>query len=181
MERENLRVIISKKMIKEGLLRCLKNKSIDRISITELCREAQVNRSTFYNHYQQPKDVLDEISWEIINSVEEIFKQNKPTREKTVELLYMLKENEKIMKIIFSANVVEPNYSNVIKAFSHFWNSSSKLKEKKKLDDEQFQLAITGYGWAGYHIMKQWIMEDIDKSPEELVDLFDMIFMTDFQ
>lgn len=70
-----MRVIVSKRMMKEGLIRCLKNKSIDKISITELCRESHVNRATFYNHYETPYQILLEIGWEHANEIKNIFEK----------------------------------------------------------------------------------------------------------
>ena len=37
-------------MLKEGLLRLLKKKPLDKINIVELCSEASSNRTTFYRY-----------------------------------------------------------------------------------------------------------------------------------
>ena len=34
----------------------------ERLSVTQLCREAQVNRSTFYAHYDNLQDLLVEVT-----------------------------------------------------------------------------------------------------------------------
>ena len=62
----DIRVIKTKKAIREGVLRLLSEKPIDEISITELAQEAQINRKTFYNYYQSPHQVLDELESEIV-------------------------------------------------------------------------------------------------------------------
>ena len=45
---ENQRIRLSKTMLKNALIRLLANKSIDKITVYELCAEAQINRTTFY-------------------------------------------------------------------------------------------------------------------------------------
>lgn len=50
MEKNNQRVVLTKRLFKEGLLRLLENKGMDEISVAELCRESGINRATFYRH-----------------------------------------------------------------------------------------------------------------------------------
>jgi len=66
MSKENQRVAISKRLLKTGLLTLLQKKHISKISISELCKEAEINRTTFYRHYETPKDVFLEISLDYI-------------------------------------------------------------------------------------------------------------------
>ena len=44
----------------DALFRLLQTKKFDDISVSDLCNEAQVNRSTFYSHYQTMHDLLKE-------------------------------------------------------------------------------------------------------------------------
>ncbi len=58
---ENQRVRLSKAMLKSALLKLLKEKSLNQISILELCKTAQINRTTFYKYYGNQTDLLREI------------------------------------------------------------------------------------------------------------------------
>ena len=60
-QKENQRIALTKKLLQEGLLRLLETKSLDKISVTELCRESGINRATFYNHYNSPQELLTDI------------------------------------------------------------------------------------------------------------------------
>lgn len=55
-----------KKQAREAMegafIQLLRKKSIDQISITELCRKAGVNRSTFYAHYLDIYDLMEQVS-----------------------------------------------------------------------------------------------------------------------
>ena len=66
--KEDLRTQLSKKMLKDALLELLKHKKSYDINVRELCDKAQVNRSTFYRHYGNIADVLEEI----ISDIEKI-------------------------------------------------------------------------------------------------------------
>ena len=61
----DIRVIKTKKAIREAVLQLLGDKTIDDISITELAEVAQINRKTFYNYYQHPYQILDELEGEL--------------------------------------------------------------------------------------------------------------------
>ena len=62
----DIRVIKTKKAIREATLSLLAKKNIDDISITELALTAQINRKTFYNYYQNVYQVIDEIENETV-------------------------------------------------------------------------------------------------------------------
>lgn len=59
---ENQRVRMTKKLFCDSLLYLMQTKPIDEISVSALCRQAQVNRTTFYKHYTCPRDVLSDIA-----------------------------------------------------------------------------------------------------------------------
>ena len=53
-KKEDRRVRYTKQAIRDGFLRLLAEKPIEKISVTEICREADINRGTFYAHYSDP-------------------------------------------------------------------------------------------------------------------------------
>lgn len=67
--KENQRIVITKRMLKEGLLRLLKTKKLEKIHINELCEESSVNRATFYRHYVTVQDVLLELEIDFVKQM----------------------------------------------------------------------------------------------------------------
>ena len=67
--KQDLRIAVTKRMIREALLRLLKMKPLNKIKVNELCAEAGVNRATFYRHYETLQDVLHEIEVEFIRQM----------------------------------------------------------------------------------------------------------------
>ena len=68
------RVIRTKKAIKAALFRIMEEKDISSISISELTQEANVNRRTFYTHYRNITDILDEIEGNLVQSLGKLVK-----------------------------------------------------------------------------------------------------------
>ena len=49
-------------LINQAILKLLKTKSLKQITIKNICEEAMIGRSTFYNHYQDKYQVLEQIN-----------------------------------------------------------------------------------------------------------------------
>ena len=58
-------------LLKNALIDIMKTKSIHLVSIKEICEEADVNRSTFYRHYNTQYDLYDDIIEDMIEEKEE--------------------------------------------------------------------------------------------------------------
>lgn len=65
-KKEDKRVQYTKMFLREALLSLLAEKPIEKITTTELCQKAEINRNTFYSHYYSPKELLDTIEDELI-------------------------------------------------------------------------------------------------------------------
>lgn len=57
--KKKIKIEKSRILLKQALLHLLLEKSYSSISIQELCKEAKVGRSTFYNHYHDKHDLLE--------------------------------------------------------------------------------------------------------------------------
>lgn len=58
---EDRRIQKTKHALKSALLQLLTSQSFDAVSITELCKTANVSRITFYTHYKDKYALLDDI------------------------------------------------------------------------------------------------------------------------
>ncbi|HIT34111.1 MAG TPA: TetR/AcrR family transcriptional regulator [Candidatus Faecousia intestinigallinarum] len=66
---ENRRVRMTKKMLQEAMLELLEQKPIQRITVTDICQLADVNRSTFYAYYEDVGKLLLEIEDEVLDQL----------------------------------------------------------------------------------------------------------------
>ena len=68
---ENQRIRVSKTMLEGALMRLLREKRVDKVTVYELCQEAGINRTTFYKYYGSPQDLLDQIIAEMLAQFEQ--------------------------------------------------------------------------------------------------------------
>ena len=58
---EDKRIRKTKKTLKTTLIKMLKEETFDQVSITELCKNADISRITFYSHYSDKFALVDDI------------------------------------------------------------------------------------------------------------------------
>ncbi len=65
-EKLDRRTRYTKMVICDALLTLMEQKPFGKISVTEVCKKADINRGTFYLHYLDLEDVLDQLLQEIL-------------------------------------------------------------------------------------------------------------------
>lgn len=70
----DLRVIKTKKNIRDAFLELRKKHSLDEIKVNALCEKAMVNKTTFYNHYQDIYELSEELEKEVLDDFLNNFK-----------------------------------------------------------------------------------------------------------
>ncbi len=98
------RVRMTKMLLKNALIDIMKTKSIHMISIKEICEEADVNRSTFYRHYNTQYDLYDEIIEDISTDIGAIYKNDFTTVDFLTKVLEYIESKRDTFLVILSDN-----------------------------------------------------------------------------
>ena len=64
------RTLYTRQVIKDALLELLAENPYDKINVTALCKQAEITRATFYLHYGDLNEVLDEVIQEALDIAE---------------------------------------------------------------------------------------------------------------
>lgn len=67
----DLRIVKTKKILRSTLVKMLETNGIEDITVQELCRQANVNRMTFYKHYEDKHALLNDCFNEFRNIINE--------------------------------------------------------------------------------------------------------------
>ena len=91
---EDRRIMKTKKALKTALIELLDKQDFEHVSITELCRKADVSRITFYSHYNDKYALLDDIFNDMLRIGTEDYqrrqKENNPSRRLAAGYVNML-------------------------------------------------------------------------------------------
>ena len=85
---ETRRVRMTKRLIKDAYIELLAQDPDKRLSITDICKSADINRSTFYMHYEDVNCLIKEIEDELISQIPNVTGIDSITDDK--EFLNML-------------------------------------------------------------------------------------------
>ena len=83
-KKEDRRVSMTKRMLKDALTDMLRDMDIYHISIRELCQRADVNRTTFYKYYGSQFDLLADMEKDILEFVAKAVRCNEAEPEKII-------------------------------------------------------------------------------------------------
>lgn len=171
--KENQRVAVTKRMLKEGMLRLLAEKPLEKIHVNELCRESGINRATFYRHYETPSDVLAELEMDITGELLLNISRQKPKNlqeaKKLLETLCTHVYNHAaVFKILFRSNSDEDMRHKLMVFYQQLWELRKDEPQFASADQETIMLIITLMGGGCYCLLRYWIMYDVPKTPEEI-------------
>lgn len=98
------RVKYTRMVIRKTFLDLLKEKPVSKITVTEICERSEINRATFYKHYQDPFDLLKNMEDELLEHIQMMLTQRTYTDITAlyIDMLNILKENEDLYRILTS-------------------------------------------------------------------------------
>lgn len=103
---DNRRVRMTKRMIKDAYLELLEKYPAEKISVTEICKSADVNRSTFYMYYEDTVVLRREIETEVLEQIPVIsdLSGSVTSQQQFLDLLEhffaYIQENERLFRIL---------------------------------------------------------------------------------
>lgn len=179
-DKVNRKIKYTKMVLKESFIRLLKQKEISRITITEICEEADINRATFYAHYKDQYDLMKQIESELVEDINR-YLANYSFHEKSSESLQLMeqifeyiKDNSEVCSVLLSESGDKKFQKDVLLIVQQQciteWTS-----KKVNINDAEYLYAYATNGSIG--IIQKWLQEGMERSTNEMAEL--IIKMTD--
>jgi len=124
------RVKYTKMVIKDSFVQLLKQKPLSKITIKEICETAEINLSTYYAHYTDQYDLLQQIENEIINDINQYLCQYDLLNNKDfpidvlTKILDYIKTNSELFDLLLNFNGDLKFQQGIIKLIGHQYFSS---------------------------------------------------------
>lgn len=148
----------------------LKEKPFNKITVNNIANKCDINRQTFYYHFQ---DIRDLIEWICIDEVDNILEKKYDCEkwEDKFLLIFKIMEEEKIyVKNIYSSVSVEVLRSNLYRLVYPIIYSEILEKSKgKNLREEDKKFITDFYKYALVSIVLNWIDNGMHENPELIV------------
>lgn len=83
--KEDKRVLKTKKNLKDTFIKMLSSKPFEQVTVKELCDTSNTSRVTFYTHYSDKYELIDDISRDMIKMAQDEYqklqKDNNPSKD----------------------------------------------------------------------------------------------------
>lgn len=172
--KENRRTKLTKKILKETLLELIRQKPVAKVTIKEICELADLNRSTFYAHYVDQYDLMEQTEQEIMEDLQAYVHEHADLSradeylviEKILE--YLLKNKEVFIALLNGNGSKEfPNrLADMVRRYSvNKWLKNGALQP----DDAEYLYTFAEAGGSG--LMIKWVNDGYKKPPAEMAAL----------
>lgn len=173
----------------KAFLQLLQKKEFAYITVKEICKEAGVNRSTFYLHYENIGDLLAE-------STEYMYRQflsympeencMKNMKECPLEELYLITPKYlrpyftyiKEQKWLFKTVVENPVVLRLEDAYEQlFFHVFTPILERFQVPEENRKYMMVYYIHGIIAVTEQWLRQDCEDSVEHIMDIIIHLIM----
>lgn len=165
-KKEYRSAIRSRKLIRQAFLELLKEKPLEKITVTDIVKRADINRSTFYAHYPDVIGVLEAIETEILDYTQNIlggmdfkdlFENPTPLLE---EIVKMLEENHELYSLLCHSNMAVKQLEKVKFILIERIIKTVEMPEEY-VDSFEFEFNVRFFMGGVVDVCTQWLNGEI--------------------
>lgn len=172
----------TKRIIRDALTELMEEKGFEGITVRDLTAKAEINRGTFYIHYRDKYDLLEQSEDDIFKELEEIVQvvsqinpidvmkynlQNEPLPF-LIKLFEFFYDNSNFLKVILGPKG-DASFQVRLKEFikkSFLQHLIIRLKKEEMLVPVEFLIAYVSSAHLG--VIQHWLEGGMEKSPREM-------------
>ena len=176
------RIRKTKQQLRQSLTILLKQKRIQDITVRELAELADINRGTFYLHYRDVYDLLNQIEDELLDELESVLSKYQPgsilpnTAQIFTDVYELVQRNSELAGILLGDNG-EWNFINRLNQILREkclrdWVEHFRT-ENHETFDSYYIFIISGC----MGLVQHWLKNGMKETPQELAALTEQIIM----
>lgn len=175
-KRQDRRIMMTKRMLKDALIEMLKEKDIYHISVRELCEKADVNRTTFYKYYSSQFDLLTDMENDMLEFLSQTIRSHEADPEKIIaSACYYLEQNLDFARLIVNNNV-DPTFAQKLFAMESLKESALKNFAGNKSEAElEYIYNFLTYG--AFRMVCVWLNKEKRETPEAFARLIHQMML----
>lgn len=156
----------TKDLIKKEFMKLLDKKKLDKITVTELAQKCQIERKTFYYHYENLEQLIKVIFESELDVIIEEFNENISWEDSFILAASFILENKRAIRHIYfsdyKANLEKYVYSMAGEVIIKYVKHISKETRAKDID---INLISYFYQCALSSALIQWIATNMKTDP----------------
>ncbi len=177
-KKESRRVRYTKQALKESLLSLLQDKPINKVTVSAICQKADINRSSFYLHYRDAYDLMEQIERELSQQIDDALDRplDLPDNDMIIRIFRTIYDNRELCSVLFGPNgdrdflarVITAQKERILEAWQHLMPGYSD----SGLD---YLYQYITFGAVG--VVEKWVLGGYQESPEDIASLLGAIIL----
>lgn len=156
----------SQKKIEKAFVEFIQSKEISEISVTDICKKTNLNRSTFYANYIDVYDLADKIREKLEVEVANLYKDEKENDYNSNDFLKLfksIKENQIFYRTYFKLNM---DKNTKISQYEYDYHLAKIIYNDKHIE-YHIEFFMAGFN----EIVKRWLYNGCKETPEEMNEI----------
>lgn len=156
----------TKELIRNEFIELLNKKPIHNLTVTELARKCDIERKTFYYHYENLTELIKEIFQEELTMVVEEFNETLSWEDSFILAAKFILENKKAIKHLYQSDYREDVEKYVFSiAGEIMYKYVERASEETDAKDVDKKLIAYFYQCALSSALIQWVATDMKTDP----------------
>ena len=161
----------SQEKIEKTFLQLIQTREIEQISVADICKKCNLNRSTFYANYIDIYDLVEKVKNRMADEFAEFQLSNNSKQNPNgyLNLFRHIKDNQIFFKTYFKLETIS-----ISPILQHDEELAAKYYNNKYIDYhiEFFRAGLNA-------IIKKWLNSGCIEAPEEMVEILTSEYMKD--
>ena len=151
--------------IADAMKRLMAKKSLDKIRVTEICREADMGRAAFYYHF---KDKYDLVAWIFLHSVLET---DVVSVKSAAAHMNQMRNDYLFYKRAFEDSSQNALWQYIHEYFVDRYTQEARLISDVDTLDTQTEFSIRLYCFGAVGMTREWLLNDNITPAETIVEM----------
>ena len=162
--------LTTKRAIAYAFKDLLKEKAFNKITVNDIAKECDINRQTFYYHFQ---DIRDLVEWTCLDEVDNILKKKDECErweEKFLLIFEIMKDEKVFVKNIYhsvSSEILRNNLYRLV--YPIIYDEIVEKSKGRNLREEDKKFITDFYKYAFVSIVLDWIEKQMKEDPKIIV------------
>ncbi|MHC5374894.1 TetR/AcrR family transcriptional regulator [Enterococcus sp. LJL120] len=177
--KQDLRFYRTKRNILNGMIALLERKSFEKITVKDICQEAEISRSAFYLHYVDKYQMIEAYQKELISQINQatLLKENFSVKQIITELLTFFTTEGKLLALLISdrGSIEIQNHIKEAITANMVENLLPRIQNIQLQSPLEQKYFIAYLSSAQFGVFQAWINGGQQESPAEMAAIIAQI------
>lgn len=141
----------------------LKKFPIENVTVTQICKVAEINRSTFYRYYENQYELLSILENEMFSEIKKTLFECKNDIDKLTENIFLKFSEQKEIWCLLLSNHADSRFQ--LKLYDFFDEYFAKINTSKE-SELRYRFLLCGYSG----IFDYWIKNGMKEEPKVMAE-----------